>query len=91
MRELENRIRRATLVAAGETIAAFDLGLDDEAGAPLAPTLDGDSEAERQRVMRVLDDSGGVVARAADALGVSRQALYRTMTRLGIRLERRPT
>jgi transcriptional regulator of acetoin/glycerol metabolism len=30
------------------------------------------------------------VARAADDLGLSRQALYRKMDRLGIVLERRP-
>jgi transcriptional regulator of acetoin/glycerol metabolism len=31
----------------------------------------------------------GVVSRAANELGVSRQALYRRMERLGIELERR--
>jgi transcriptional regulator of acetoin/glycerol metabolism len=32
----------------------------------------------------------GVVAHAADRLGLSRQALYRRMARLGIEVERRP-
>jgi DNA-binding NtrC family response regulator len=34
--------------------------------------------------------SGGVVATAAAMLGISRQALYRRMDRLGVELERRP-
>ncbi len=90
VRELENRIRRATLVAAGETIAAFDLGLAEADPSKSGRTLDGQNEAERQTVLRVLGEVDGVVAHAADALGVSRQALYRTMSRLGIQLERRP-
>jgi transcriptional regulator of acetoin/glycerol metabolism len=35
-------------------------------------------------------DARGVVSKAAALLGVSRQALYRRMDRLGIELERRP-
>lgn len=101
VRELENRIRRATLVAPGEAIAAFDLGLGetsqplagagDSAGGVLhtGAALDGKEEAERQQILRVLAESDGVVARAAERMGVSRQALYRSMTRLGIELERR--
>jgi DNA-binding NtrC family response regulator len=37
-----------------------------------------------------LVESGGIVAKAAAMLGVSRQALYRRMDRLGVELERRP-
>jgi len=39
---------------------------------------------------RALAEAGGIVAKAAEALGLSRQALYRKMERLGITLERRP-
>jgi len=41
-------------------------------------------------IERVLVESGGVIATAAALLGISRQALYRRMDRLGIELERRP-
>ena len=51
---------------------------------------DGGDEAERDALERVLLDSGGSVSRAAAQLGISRQALYRRMDRLGIVLERRP-
>jgi transcriptional regulator of acetoin/glycerol metabolism len=45
---------------------------------------------ERARLVQALSEADGVVARAAEELGVSRQALYRKMSRLGIELERRP-
>jgi DNA-binding NtrC family response regulator len=45
---------------------------------------------ERERIEAALVEAGGVVARAAESLGLSRQALYRRMERLGIVLERRP-
>ena len=97
MRELENRLQRATLVAGGGQLTIEDLGLVDagrcEASSPMSPmspTLSGDQEAERQRLLAALTAADGVVAHAADELGVSRQALYRKMSRLGIEVERRP-
>jgi DNA-binding NtrC family response regulator len=89
VRELLNRIQRALLVAAGPTIEAEDLGLiqpgDDEL--PGGGHADPD---ERHRLERLLRENDGMVSRAASKLGVSRQALYRRMQRLGIVIERRP-
>ena len=48
------------------------------------------ADPERMDIERVLVESGGVIATAAALLGISRQALYRRMDRLGIELERRP-
>jgi DNA-binding NtrC family response regulator len=99
VRELENRIQRATLVCQAPRITAADLGLSagapsappdaDSAPAQAAPTSRG-SDPERAELERILVESGGVVATAAAMLGVSRQALYRRMDRLGVELERRP-
>ena len=44
---------------------------------------------ERAQIEQVLTEARGVVSKAAAQLGVSRQALYRRMERLGIELERR--
>ena len=44
--------------------------------------------AERDRIEAALRDQGGVVAHAAEQLGLSRQALYRRMDKLGIVVER---
>jgi DNA-binding NtrC family response regulator len=101
VRELENRLQRATLVCQAPRITAADLGLAAGAGtsqttataaaaeAP-APSKPSGTDPERAELERILVESGGVVATAAAMLGVSRQALYRRMDRLGVELERRP-
>jgi DNA-binding NtrC family response regulator len=89
VRELENRIQRATVVATGQTIQAADLGIGEVFPGP-SDSLDDDTVADRDRLLEALDHHCGVVAHAADELGISRQALYRKMDRLGIELERRP-
>ncbi len=90
VRELENRLRRATLTARGGPIGVEELGLTVEPTAIGSWPLEGPVAAERAAVERALLDAGGIVARAAEQLGLSRQALYRRMERLGIVVERRP-
>ena len=89
MRELENRIQRATLIASGHELTPVDLGLE-EGSETAAVELGADDAAEREELLRVLAEEHGIVAHAAERLGVSRQALYRKMARLGVELERRP-
>jgi DNA-binding NtrC family response regulator len=90
VRELENRIHRATLVAAGDALAVPDLGLEEAGSEVERPPLSSTDEEERHRLLAALTAADGVVAHAADELGMSRQALYRKMSRLGIEVERRP-
>jgi DNA-binding NtrC family response regulator len=95
VRELENALRRAVLVAPGDTVRPEDLGLgapaegDRPAGAPPAAVLGGELLAERVKLERALAEADGVVARAAEILGISRQALYRRMEKHGLAVERR--
>ncbi|WP_257460118.1 sigma-54-dependent transcriptional regulator [Archangium lipolyticum] len=97
VRELQNRIQRAVLVRKGTTLEAADLGLS-EAGqpeksasehAPVPAALSEEEAQERATVERALAEAQGVVSRAAAQLGLSRQALYRRMERLGLSVERR--
>jgi DNA-binding NtrC family response regulator len=60
------------------------------AAAPSARPTDAASEGERAAIEEALVRAGGVVAKAAAEMGLSRQALYRRMERLGIVMERRP-
>jgi DNA-binding NtrC family response regulator len=96
VRELANRVQRACLVANGAAITPEDLGLSraDEALAPAAASASGSAprepDPERDAIEEALTRAKGVVAKAAAELGLSRQALYRRMERLGIVLERRP-
>ncbi len=78
VRELKNVMARASLLARGETIKPLDLGL------PLAPAASPDAEPDRDAIAAALARAGGVIAQAAAELGLSRQALYRRMERLGI-------
>jgi DNA-binding NtrC family response regulator len=63
---------------ARRTITAADLGL------PAAPAPEAESVLTREAIEQALARHGGVVAQAAAELGLSRQALYRRMERLGI-------
>ena len=72
---------RAGLLAAGDLIKVGDLGLPATAG---AVPEDGGREPDRDAIGLALSRAGGVVAQAAAELGLSRQALYRRMERLGI-------
>jgi DNA-binding NtrC family response regulator len=94
VRELENRLHRAMLVSAETEISAQDLdlgcGLPEKTDDRPAVILSEDECKERQAIVAALSKTRGVVAHAAELLGVSRQTLYRKMTRFGIELERRP-
>jgi len=78
VRELRNVMQRAGLLAAGAEITPADLGLPDDA--PAQPEV----ELDRETIERALTRANGVVTQAAAELGLSRQALYRRMERLGI-------
>ncbi len=97
VRELRNRIQRALLVAQGEHVEPQDLGLPAAAGVtappapePLAPRAASGEDGDRARIENALREANGMVSKAAARLGMSRQALYRRMERLGIAMERRP-
>jgi DNA-binding NtrC family response regulator len=81
VRELKNAIERAALLAGGAPITAELLALPATAAAGQARNLD---EPSRDSVVAALAEAGGVVSRAASALGLSRQALYRRMERYGL-------
>jgi DNA-binding NtrC family response regulator len=105
VRELENRTKRAFLVHTSGVIRGEDLGLSavnnpnlvatvstpPAVPAPHASGANGHArDPEFAEIEAALLEARGVVSRAAAQLGISRQALYRRMERLGIELERRP-
>jgi DNA-binding NtrC family response regulator len=81
VRELEHAVERAVLMAQGPKVDVADLGLKrrSEAGAALEGlTLE---EVERVLIEKALERHDGNVSRAAEALGLSRSALYRRLQR----------
>ena len=83
VRELRNAIQRASLLARGEKIGVADLGLP----AARTATANAGDEPDRAAIEAALARAGGVLAQAAAELGLSRQALYRRLERLGIARE----
>ncbi|HEX5304946.1 MAG TPA: sigma-54 dependent transcriptional regulator, partial [Dyella sp.] len=80
VRELKNAIERAALLSGGRPITPELLNLP--AVTPSAArNLD---EPSRETVEAALARADGVVSRAAQALGLSRQALYRRIERYGL-------
>jgi DNA-binding NtrC family response regulator len=81
VRELQNVIRRACLLSTTPAIGAEALGL------PAAEQTESAAEpaVDRASIEQALQRAAGVVAHAARDLGLSRQALYRRMEKLGIK------
>jgi DNA-binding NtrC family response regulator len=82
VRELKNAIERAALLAGSNPITPELLNLpQNAAGLAAVRNLD---EPSREVVEAALHKADGVVSRAAQSLGLSRQALYRRMERYGL-------
>ena len=87
VRELKNVIERAALLAGGRPVSVELLDLP--AAGPAAPAASRSlDEPSRAAVEAALAAAHGVVSRAAQALGMSRQALYRRMERYALPLDR---
>jgi len=82
VRELEHVVERAVLMSTGTTIAKSALGLQPPAEGRIDDMSIEDVEALLIRKALVRFD--GNVSRAAEALGLSRGALYRRMGRYGL-------
>lgn len=89
VRELKNALTRAGLLCRDGIVEAADLAL------PMSDTAQtggadpgGIREPGRDEIEAALQRAQGVVAEAAAALGLSRQALYRRMEKYGIEVRR---
>ena len=82
VRELENFIERAVILSSGSSLRA-PLGeiREDATEAAGGATLE---QVEREHIVRVLRESGGVVTTAATRLGLHRTTLNAMMRKLGI-------
>jgi DNA-binding NtrC family response regulator len=81
VRELRNSIERAKLLARDQVVGAADLNLP---GAPRSVVRESE-QLSREVLEATLREAGGNISRAAQSLGLSRQALYRRMERFNLR------
>ena len=90
VREMENKIKRAVIMAEGAVIEAADLGFEAN-GSPqtMTPELsldgmtlkDAREKVERDMVLMALNREGGNIAKASEMLGVSRPTFYDLLRR----------
>nr|WP_263340508.1 sigma-54 dependent transcriptional regulator [Acidicapsa dinghuensis] len=86
VRELDHTIERAVLMTRGELIEAVDLGLHGQRSTATAASMDDMSleAVEAILIRKALARAGGNVSQAAEALGLSRGALYRRIEKYGL-------
>jgi two-component system NtrC family response regulator len=86
VREMENCIRRAVIMADGPQITAADLGLPDSAAGEESVNLRQARDAAEYKVMvKALARVDGNIVKAAELLGVSRPTLYDLMNHHGLK------
>jgi two-component system NtrC family response regulator len=85
IRELQNRVQRAVIMAEGRRVTASDLELSDALdGAPPQTLKEARESLEREIVRDALRRHQGKITSAAAELGISRPTLYELMEKLGI-------
>lgn len=87
IRELENRIKRAAIMAEGRHITAAHLELLNVAAPASRSLRDAREFVEREVIGQALKRNKGKISRAASELGVSRPTLYELIEKLGIKNE----
>jgi DNA-binding NtrC family response regulator len=86
VRELDHVVERAVLMARGDVVTATDLGLRAGVAGAALPRLEEMSleDVERLLIQKALARYEGNANRAAEALGLSRSALYRRLQKYGL-------
>ena len=91
IRELRNLMERIVILHGQRRVEARHLPLDTTRKTQQAKTVDGlgslhevRDSAERDYILRKLDETNGNVSRASELLGLERSNLYRKMKALGI-------
>ncbi len=85
VREMENKLKRAVIMAEGNQITAEDLELVFESKSMPLNLREVRDRAEYAAVIRALSLCGDNVSQTAEILGVSRPTLYSIMGKLGLK------
>jgi DNA-binding NtrC family response regulator len=85
IREMENKIERAIILAESTTLSVTDLDILDFKPAPETTIEETPlSEIEKTAIEKALVKNGGNISKTADELGLSRAALYRRIEKYEI-------
>lgn len=83
VRELSHAIERALILSDRGTLTADDLDLERAASSSEPASLNLE-ENERRLVARAMEQAAGNISHAAEALGITRAALYRRIEKFGL-------
>jgi two-component system NtrC family response regulator len=84
VRQLENNIRRAVIMAEGKRLTVKDLELAPVAAGANTTLKDARESMEREMIQNALRKYSGKIAPAAAELGISRPTLYDLMEKYGM-------
>jgi len=89
IRELENKVRRAIIMARGAYITPEDLDLPDSKKQPfkqpgILTAKEARDRLESQYIIEALRRSNGNVTRAAESIGITRGTFYNLMKKYGV-------
>ncbi len=89
VREMENKIKGAVILAEGKQVTATDLGLSDvDTEGPDLNLRGVRRSAETRAITRALVHSSGNISRAAKMLGITRPTLYDLLDKYDIKAQR---
>ena len=84
VREMENKVKRAVILAEGNRVTESDLGFIEQHESQSLNLLEAREHVERQLVERALAIHNNNISHAAEALGISRPSLYKLLNKLSI-------
>jgi DNA-binding NtrC family response regulator len=84
VRELDHAVERAVLLSSGDLVRVSDLSLRNPRESTQRMEDLSLEEVESMLIRKAIDRYGGNISQAADALGLSRSALYRRLQKYGI-------
>jgi two-component system, NtrC family, response regulator len=87
VREMENKIKAAVIMAEGKLVTAVDLGLSVTVSPPTLNLRVVRQNAETQAIRQALLRTSANISRTAELLGVTRPTLYDLMAKYSIRAE----
>ena len=83
VRQLENRLKKAVVLAEGALVTAADLDLTPAALTAIVPLAQAREEFSRRYVFEVLEQNGGNRTKTAQDLGVDPRTIFRYLEREG--------
>jgi DNA-binding NtrC family response regulator len=81
VRQLENRLKKALVLADTALLGADDLDLGDDALEPILPLTEAREQFTRQYIMETLERNGGNRTKTARDLGVDPRTIFRYLER----------